>query len=43
MTPISRRRLAWWGAAALACAAVFAAYLDPTLVVELGNRLWACF
>lgn len=43
MTTGTRRRWLGWGGAALACAAVFAAYLDPTLVVELGNRLWACF
>lgn len=39
---MTRRRLAWAGAA-IACAVVFAAYLSPTLIVELGNRLWACF
>jgi len=36
-------RLAWMAAAALACAAVFLSYLRPTLIVELGNRLWSCF
>lgn len=24
-------------------AAVFAAYLSPHLVVDLANRIWACF
>jgi hypothetical protein len=22
---------------------VFAAYLQPALIVDLGNRLWSCF
>ena len=36
------RALAW--AAALAClAAVFASYLNPHLMVDLANRVWACF
>ena len=30
-------------AAAAALAAVFAAYLNPHRVVELANRVWACF
>ena len=36
-------RLAWGllGAALLAC--VFAAYLSPHLVLDLANRVWACF
>ena len=38
----TRRTLAWT-VAALALAAVFAAYLDPHLVVDLANRVWACF
>ncbi len=38
----TRRALAWT-VAALALAAVFAAYLDPHLVVDLTNRVWACF
>jgi hypothetical protein len=36
------RLLAWTGVAA-ALAAVFAAYLNPHLVVDLANRAWACF
>ena len=28
---------------AAALAAVFAAYLNPHLVVDLANRVWACF
>ena len=38
----ARRALAW-SAAALALAAVFAAYLDPHLVLDLASRVWACF
>jgi len=30
-------------AALLASAAVFAAYLDPHMMVSLANQLWACF
>ena len=30
-------------AAAVALALVFAAYLNPHLVVDLANRVWACF
>ena len=29
--------------AAVALAAVFAAYLNPHRVVDLANRVWACF
>jgi hypothetical protein len=29
--------------AVLALAAVFTAYLEPGLMVDLANRLWACF
>ncbi len=29
--------------AAAALALVFAAYLSPHLVVDLANRVWACF
>ena len=32
-----------WGAALLALAAVFAAYLNPHLAMELANQLWSCF
>jgi hypothetical protein len=37
------RRLLAWTTAALACTAVVLAYLNPALIVDLGNRLWACF
>ena len=30
-------------AAALALGAVFFAYLDPHLAVDLANRVWSCF
>jgi hypothetical protein len=36
-------RLAPWVAAAAALAGVFSAYLNPHLVVDLANRVWACF
>lgn len=32
-----------WGLAAAALGAVFTAYLDPHLMVDLANRVWACF
>ncbi len=37
------RRVALAMLAALALAAVFVAYLSPHLVVDLANRVWACF
>ena len=37
-----RRGLLWAGVVA-ALAAVFMAYLSPHLVVDLANRVWACF
>jgi hypothetical protein len=36
-------RIAMWAAALLTLAAVFAAYLDPHVMVSLANQLWACF
>lgn len=42
MKPVSRRLLVW-SAAVAALAAVFASYLQPHLVVDLANRVWACF
>lgn len=30
-------------AIALTLAAVFAAYLDPNVVVHLANQVWSCF
>ena len=36
-------RLSIWGLAGLALAGVFLAYMNPHLVVDLANRVWACF
>jgi hypothetical protein len=38
-----RARIVWGVLAALALAAVFMAYLSPHLMVDLANRIWACF
>lgn len=35
--------LAVAGAVVVVLAAVFAAYLNPHTVVDLANRVWACF
>jgi hypothetical protein len=41
---LAHLRRAWpWAAAALALAAVFAAYLRPELALTLATRLWSCF
>lgn len=37
------RRAASWAGVAVVLAAVFAAYLNPHTVVDLANRVWACF
>jgi hypothetical protein len=37
------RRTLGWAAAAAALAAVFVAYLSPHTMVDLANRVWACF
>lgn len=42
MTPRGRRLLAWT-CTAIALGAVFAAYLQPSLMVELANQVWSCF
>ena len=43
--PGRRPLLTWlaWLAAGAVLALVFAAYLSPHLVVDLANRVWACF
>jgi hypothetical protein len=47
--PMDARRLRPWQRAALTLAAlavlalVFAAYRDPHTVLDLANRVWACF
>ena len=38
-----RQRTLLWAVVALALAAVFAAYLNPHLAVELANQVWSCF
>jgi len=45
MTATRRRAvvIASWSAAALSLVAVFIAYRDPALTVDLANRVWACF
>ena len=40
---IPAQRWVWWAGAAAALAAVFVAYLNPHTVVDLANRVWACF
>lgn len=40
--PPSAKRTAIWIAAFAALGAVFFAYLQPTLVVDLANRVWSC-
>jgi hypothetical protein len=37
------RRLAGWVLAALVLGAVFLGYTNPHLMVDLANRVWACF
>ena len=37
------RRATAWSTALAVLALVFAAYLDPHTVVDLANRVWACF
>ena len=37
------RRALGLAASALALGAVFLAYLDPHLAVDLANRVWSCF
>ena len=45
MAWLTRRRanIAWGVVALLALGGVFMAYLSPHLMVELANRIWACF
>ena len=42
MTQRARRWLFWAGALAT-LAAVSVSYLNPHLMLELADRLWACF
>ena len=41
--PTLVRSVAAAAVAAVVLAAVFAAYLNPHRVVDLANRVWACF
>ena len=45
MKPAARlaARLVGWAGVLGVLALVFAAYLSPHLVVDLANRVWACF
>lgn len=36
-------RVLWWALAVIAVSSVFVAYLDPGLMVALGNAVWSCF
>ena len=42
MKPQTRRWMLW-ACALAALAAVFAAYLNPHLAVDLASRVWSCF
>jgi len=37
------QRWALWAGALAALAVVFAAYLNPHLMVDVANRVWSCF
>lgn len=37
------QRIAAWAVSLAVLGAVFVAYLQPTLVVDLANRVWSCF
>ena len=45
MTPAARltAKCVVWAGVLAALALVFSAYLSPHLVVDLANRVWACF
>jgi hypothetical protein len=36
-------RIAAWSGVLAVLALVFASYLSPHLMVDLANRVWACF
>ena len=42
MRALSFKRTLAWAAAAAALAAVFKAYLQPGLMVDLAHRVWRC-
>ncbi|MBK6853739.1 MAG: hypothetical protein IPG93_19695 [Burkholderiales bacterium] len=37
------KHLLMWAVVLMVLAAVFWAYLQPTMVVDLANRFWSCF
>jgi hypothetical protein len=37
------KRLLIWATVATVLTAVFMAYLQPDMVVDLANRFWSCF
>lgn len=41
--PHGWKRAAAWTATLAVLVLVFAAYLQPDLMVDLANQLWACF
>jgi hypothetical protein len=43
MKPAMRTGWVWRVVALLALGLVFAAYLQPDLMLDLANRLWSCF
>jgi hypothetical protein len=45
MAWLTRRRaqIVWGVIAVLALTGVFMAYMNPHLMVDLANRIWACF
>ncbi|MGE0674314.1 MAG: hypothetical protein AB7O64_14785 [Methylibium sp.] len=43
MRGLSYKRLLIWAASAAALGAVFLAYLQPDLMVDLANGVWSCF
>ncbi|WP_256360032.1 hypothetical protein [Methylibium sp. Pch-M] len=43
MKALSCKRFLIWAASAAALSAVFLAYLQPDLMVDLANRVWSCF
>ena len=43
MSTTPARRIAIWTGAALALALVASAYLNPQLMLDLADQLWACF
>jgi hypothetical protein len=40
-TPV--RKLALWSGVSLVLAAVFLLYMQPQMMVALGDMIWACF